>query len=60
MLEQPPNCTQAAHETFLKFESVPRLCRILTTTNQSTPNMLAALRCMKKLCAMCGDNAHRR
>lgn len=60
MLEQPPNCTQAAHETFLKFESVPRLCRILTTTNQDPVNMLAALRCMKKLCAMCGDNCHRK
>ena len=60
MLELPPNCTVCAHETFLKFESVPRLCRILTTTNQDPVNMLSALRCMKNLCAMCGDNCHRK
>ena len=60
MLEQPPNTNQCAHEVFLKFESVPRLCRILTTTNQDTVNMLAALRCMQKLCAMCGDNCHKK
>ena len=34
MLELPPNCTLCAHETFLKFESVPRLCRIISTNNQ--------------------------
>lgn len=41
MLELPPNCTLCAHETFLKFESVPRLCRILTTTNQDPVSIIS-------------------
>lgn len=55
LFEQPPSVASCSHDNFFKIDMVAiKLVRILS--NETAVNVLAALRCIKKICTTCGEN----
>lgn len=55
LFEQPPNMRDSTHDRFFKIDMVAvKLVRILS--NETATNVLAVLRCIKKICCTCGEN----
>jgi hypothetical protein len=58
LFEQPPSVVFLIHENFLKKEMITiKLVRILS--NEHYSNVIAALHCIKKMCATCGENGYK-